>query len=175
MAPPVRKSFRARPLADLVGAAMDPLVAKQGFGEADVILNWDDIVGERLAAVTEPQRLQWPPRPPGRAPDAPPEPAALVVRVEGAFALELQHLAPLVVERVNARLGWRCVGRLLLKQGPVRHAAKRRQPPPPVTPEARSRAATAAAGVEDDALRQALERLGAAALTDAAHRSAAKR
>ncbi|HEY8578713.1 MAG TPA: DciA family protein, partial [Beijerinckiaceae bacterium] len=108
-----RKPIRARPLADLVGEALDPIVAKQGFGESDVILNWDDIVGPRLAAVSEPQKLQWPPRPPGRLPDAPPEPASLIVRVEGAFALEMQHVAPILIERVNARLGWRCVGRLV--------------------------------------------------------------
>ena len=58
----------------------------------------------------------------GADPDARPEPATLVVRVESAFALELQHLAPLLIERINAHYGWRCVGRLVLKQGPVRAA-----------------------------------------------------
>ncbi len=47
--PPRRKPSRATPLADLVGKALDPVIAKQGFGESDIILNWDDIVGARLA------------------------------------------------------------------------------------------------------------------------------
>ena len=63
-----------------------------------------------------------------RDPDARPEPATLVVRVESAFALEMQHLAPIVIERVNAHYGWRCVGRLVLKQGPVRRRPTRPAP-----------------------------------------------
>lgn len=165
MRPPSRKVSRARPLADLVTEALDPVIARQGFGESDIILNWDDIVGDRLAAVSEPQRLQWPARAPNRPPDARPEPATLIVRVEGAFALEMQHLAPVVVERVNARLGWRCVGRLTLKQGPVRRDAAPRRKPMAVDPQALARAQAASEGVVDDGLRAALARLGAAALS----------
>lgn len=161
---PLRRRPRPRALADLVGAAINPVLAKQGFGESDVILHWGDIVGPRLGSVSEPVRLQWPPRPPGRSPDAAPEPATLVVRVEGAFALELQHAAPLVIERVNARLGWRCVGRIALRQGPVRPKAARRPAPPP-DPAAAREALEAASGVADEGLREALARLGAAALS----------
>lgn len=162
--PPKRKSWRATPLADLVGKALDPVVAKQGFGESDIILHWDHIVGPRLAAVSDPVRLQWPPRPSGRSPTAPPDPATLVVRIEGAFAIELQHVAPLVIERVNARLGWKCVGRIGIRQGP----GTRRPPRParvPPDPQAAREAREAAAAIEDEALRAALARLGAAALT----------
>jgi hypothetical protein len=162
MRPPnARKQKHARPLADFVGAALDPLAAKRGFGESDILLNWDAIVGERLAKVCEPVRLQWPPRAPKAAPDAPAEPATLHLRVEGAFALELQHLAPIVRERVNARLGWRCVERVVLKQGPLekRDEAARGVAPPAEASVAR--AATLTADVDDGDLRAALTRLGA--------------
>jgi hypothetical protein len=167
--PPKRKPSRARPLADLIGKALDPVIAKQGFGESDIILHWDDIIGPRLAAVSDPVRLQWPPRPPGRSPQAPPDPATLVVRIEGAFALELQHLAPIVIERVNARLGWKCVGRIVMRQGPGKRPAARpvRRPP---DPQATQEAQAAAAAIEDESLRAALTRLGAAALTDSRKR-----
>jgi hypothetical protein len=164
--PPRRKPTRATPLADLVVKALDPLVAKQGFGESDIILHWDDIAGPRLSAVSDPIRLQWPPRPPGRSPEAPPDPATLVVRIEGAFALELQHLAPLIIERVNARLGWKCVGKLSIRQGPSPRAAAKRQHRVAPDPAARREAEAAAAGIEDDGLRAALARLGAAAISE---------
>ncbi|MFN3889113.1 MAG: DUF721 domain-containing protein [Beijerinckiaceae bacterium] len=163
--PPKRKKWIAAPLADLVGKALDPVVAKQGFGESDIILHWDDIVGPRLAAVSDPIRLQWPPRPPGRSPEAAPEPATLVVRIEGAFALELQHLAPLVIERVNARLGWRCVGRIAMRQGPGKRAAARPARRAP-DPQAAQEAQEAVAQIEDEGLRAALARLGAAAIAE---------
>lgn len=162
--PPQHRRYRPRALADLVNAAINPVIAKQGFGESDVILHWRDIVGPRLGDVSEPVRMQWPVRPPGRSPDAAPEPATLVVRIEGAFAIELQHVAPLVIERVNARLGWRCVGRISVRQGPVRRAAPKRKPAP-VDPEAARVAQEAARDIADDGLRDALARLGAAALS----------
>lgn len=144
---------------------MDPVLAKQGFGQADVILHWEEIAGARLAEHTEPLRIVWPPRGVKRDPMAGSEPATLVVQVVGAFALEAQHLAPVILERVNAHLGWRCVGRLQLRQGPVgaRRAplAGRRAP----DREAVARATALSAGVSDEALRAALTRLGAAVLT----------
>lgn len=36
----------SRPLADLVGPIIDPVLAKRAFGQPDVILCWDEIVGE---------------------------------------------------------------------------------------------------------------------------------
>ena len=162
---PARRKPFAAPLADLVGAAIDPVLAKQGFGQTDIILNWDEIAGERLAAVTEPLKLQWPSRGAKRPPDAPVEPATLVLRVEGAFAIEVQHLAAVLCERINARLGWRCVGRIALRQGPVerRDTGPRRIAPPPAA--ALEAARRMAEGVEDDALREALTRLGARVLS----------
>lgn len=159
-----RQSF-ARPLGELTRHAIDPMAAKAGFGQSDILVHWVEIAGERLAAVSEPKRLQWPPRAPNRPADAPPDPAVLVLQVEGAFALEAQHLAPLLVERINARLGWRCVGRILLRQGPVRRRPIGRVKPPPPSAAAVAAAACAVADVLDDGLRDALVRLGARALT----------
>ena len=155
MPPPPRK--RPRPLADLVAGAIDPVLARQGFSEADLILHWDDIVGERLAGNSRPIKLQWPPRP---ASDGVPRPATLVVRVEGAFAIELQHGADQVLSRVNAHLGWRCVGRLAFRQGPVDRpppAGHRKEP----TAAAIAAAAGALTDIADEGLRDALARLGA--------------
>lgn len=158
--PKPRRKTWSRPLSDLVGAVVDPVFARQGFSEADLILHWDDIVGERLAAASRPIKLQWPPRPAGRHPDAAPQPATLVIRVEGGMALEIQHGADQVLARINAHLGWRCVGKLSFRQGPIERAepvARRRQP----SEAALATAAARVAGIEDDGLRAALTRLGA--------------
>ncbi len=160
MSPPRAKKSFARPLADLIGGAIDPALAKQGFGENSVILCWDEIVGERLAGVSEPLKMQWPPRGPKRAPDAPVEPATLVLRVESGFAIEFQHIAPVVIERVNAHLGWRCVGKLAYRQGPLQRA-KTRAGPKPLDPVALAAARAETADIADEPLREALTRLGA--------------
>jgi hypothetical protein len=160
-----RKSSWSRPLADLVGAAMDPVLARQGFGQSNIILYWDDIVGTRIAAASQPLKLQWPPRGKNPNPSRGIEPAGLVIKVESGFALELQHLAPVIIDRVNAHLGWKCVGRLLLKQGPIlrRETGKRRDLP--IDPVARAEAEKTVTHISDIALREALTRLGARVLS----------
>jgi hypothetical protein len=162
---PSRRAPASRPLADLIGAAIDPVLARQGFGQSDIILYWDEIVGARLAAMSEPLCLRWPPR--GRSGmERNFAPATLVVRVESGFALELQHLTPLVIERINAHLGFACVNRIVLKQGPLTRKAPappRRRPP---SPAALAAAAERVGNIGDEPLRQALTRLGARILTE---------
>lgn len=163
--PPPRKP-RARQLADFLPDTLDPLVAKLGMSQATLVLDWAEIVGERIANVCEPARLRWPPRGPKTDPTKASDPATLQLRVAAGFGLEIQHLAPTIMERVNAHLGWRCVGRITLRQEPL----ERRRPPArrkaPEDPAARAQAEAAARDIEDDALRAALVRLGAAALSE---------
>ncbi len=163
---PRGKGVRARLLAEFVLRQIDPLVAKQGFSESSLLMRWPEIVGARVAAICAPERLQWPPRPRRGAPEKPQEPATLILRVEPGFGLEIQHLTPAILERVNAHLGWRCVSRLMLRQQPL-HAvppAPGRPARPAQNPALRARAEAETAGVDDDALRAALIRLGENAL-----------
>jgi hypothetical protein len=151
---------RPTPLADLVAGAVDPALARLGFSQSSLILHWDDIVGERIASCSEPIKLQWPPRPARRADDSAIEPATLVLRVSGAMALDVQHEAPQLIARVNAHLGWRAVGKIAIRQGPLTRATRPATRPTP-DPMAVARAEKAVAGVEDEALRRALAELGA--------------
>ncbi|WP_342360488.1 DUF721 domain-containing protein [Terrarubrum flagellatum] len=153
-----------RPLADLIDSCLGEALAKQGFAGSDIVLNWPDIVGEPLARRSRPVRIVWPRKATGMGRNpAPQEPATLHVRVESAFALELQHLAPVVVERVNAYFGWACIGRLRLEQGPVPRPKPAGAKPAP-SPAVIAAAEKAAAGIEDEGLRGALVRLGAAVM-----------
>ena len=154
----------SQPLADLIQTAIDPVLRRQGFGPSGLVLLWDDIVGERLAAMSRPVKVRWPVRQHRRAAENDLVPATLIVRVESGFALELQHLAPIVIERVNAHFGWRCVSRLLLKQGPVAAPPLARHGPRPSDKVAETAAETIVGSVMDEPLRLALTRLGARVL-----------
>jgi hypothetical protein len=153
---------RPQPLADFLDVCLSPSLAAQGFATSDIIVAWPDIVGERLAAFTQPLKIEWKRKAPHADPDARPEPATLVIRVEGAFALEMQHMAPVVIERVNVYYGWRCIGKLVLKQGPVRRPPKEQPAPRALRPEERQRIDQVLAPIEEDGLRAALDRLGQA-------------
>jgi hypothetical protein len=155
----------SRPLAEFVNRALDPLVAKQGFGESSVLLQWETIVGARIAGLCQPIRLRWPPRAKSRAPDKPEEPATLSLRVEPGFGLDIQHMSGAIINRVNAHLGWRCIGKIVLVQEPLRRDAPKPTHLAPRDPAARDRAEEATLGIEDEALRKALVKLGERAMT----------
>jgi hypothetical protein len=163
-AAPRGKGRIGRPLAELVLKQLDPLVARQGFGEASLLMQWPEIVGARVAGLCAPERLQWPARGRKPAPDRPQDPATLILRVEPGFGLEVQHMASAIIERVNAHLGWRCVARLTLRQQALAARPTQRPRPQRVDPAARAQAQSATDGVEDEALRAALIRLGERAL-----------
>ena len=151
-----------RPLADLVAPALGKTLAARGFAAADVVLAWPEIVGERLAKVCEPVALEWPRG--SRTDVTQRSPATLVMRVEGAHGLEVQHLAPVILERVNSHFGWCCAGRLAIRQGRI---GPRKEPNPvKAKPEAQAvaKGRKMAAEIADDKLREALAELGALVL-----------
>jgi hypothetical protein len=149
------KQRRARPLADLVGGTLQAAFARQGFAAVDVVSHWEEIVGPELASRSEPVRLVWPRR------EDPDSTGILTIRIEGHYAIELQHLAPVVIERVNRYFGWACVGLISIRQGPV--ARKLRAPDQPVEPaaEAVAEIEQQLGEFENEQLKSSLARLGA--------------
>ena len=146
----------AKPLSAILGKTIDEVFARQGFASRELITRWTEIAGPEIAAHSQPLKVQWP-RPVG---DAPPEPATLVLRVEGPMALEIQHQSGVILERVNRFLGWPAFGRLALRQAPLSRPQKR---PARKGPDAKkvSEVKKTLDAVEDDALKDALARLGA--------------
>ncbi len=169
-----RRQTAAAPLADLIEACVSPALRRQGFASSDILVNWDEIVGARLAGRSEPLEIRWPRRPPRADPEAPGEAATLICRVEGAFALEFEYGAALIIERINAHYGWRCLGRIIIKQGPVTARPAPRPVPPPLAVEARTRLAGLVEGAEPP-LAAALTRLGEGVLRAPAARRAAEK
>jgi hypothetical protein len=146
----------AKPLRDVVGKVVGESFRRQGFASAELVTRWTEIAGAEIAACSEPIKIQWT-RP---AEGEEREPGTLILRVEGPAAIEIQHLASVILERVNRFLGWRAVARLALRQAPLRHderKAVRR-----LDPAAAARVAATLTSIGDDDLKQALGRLGAA-------------
>jgi hypothetical protein len=74
--------------------------------------------------------------------------------------VEIQHLAPVLLERVNRFFGWQVVGQLRLRQAPLRRP--RRNPPPAANNEAAAEISAQLGEIRSAELRDALARLGAA-------------
>ena len=147
----------AKPLSVLLSDVFSDAYAKQGFAARELVTRWAEIAGTDIARYAEPLKMQWP-RPVDGQPQ---EPATLVLRVEGPAALEIQHKSDVLLERVNRFFGWHAVGRLALRQAPL---SRRERParPRPLDPKTVQEVAKTLSAVEDEALKDALARLGAA-------------
>jgi hypothetical protein len=152
----MNKPRRPRSLADIMRKPLNDAFAKQGFASTELITRWPEIVGAEIAAHSEPEKIRWP----RQVANDPSEPATLVLRVEGPTAIEIQHLSRVILERVNRFFGWQAVAQLALRQAPL----TRRMVVAPTTldPEATARIKATLGDIVDDALRDALARLGAA-------------
>src|SRR5205085_2640340 len=105
----VPRSCRARSAGDLVGEVGGQSFRRFGFIQSSIVSRWSEIVGERYAKVSLPESLRFPPGRKGGG--------ALTLLVDGAHAPLLQHLAPIIMERVNRFFGYEAVNRVIFKQG----------------------------------------------------------
>lgn len=131
-------------------------LGKRGFGEAQLVTQWEAVIGPELAGKLAPDRLSF-----ARGQRAE---GTLRLRVASAFAVEAQHLEPVIIERINGFFGYRAVARIVLVQGPPKSAPPSASQPRPLSP-AESRALDERlAAVAQPELRAALGRLGAAVI-----------
>ncbi len=145
-----------RPVAAILPKVTRKALGKQGFAHAALITDWKDVVGPELSRVSQPERLTF------RQGER--RNGTLHVRVLGAVATEMQHLAPIVIERVNRYFGFRAVSQLKLRHAAriaaatSKPSAPRRDAPRP-RDEAAQRFAPLLAAVGDDELEEILLRL----------------
>lgn len=147
-----------RPLADMASGLMDPMLQKRAGINLSLLQSWEDIVGPAIGASSRPLRILWPRR---LHQDDPFSPATLVIACEGFAALQIQHETGEIISRVNGFLGFSALGRIKIEQKPpaldFRRKPKRIAP---LAPSEERRIDKATDGIEDDALRAALARLG---------------
>lgn len=161
---------RTRPAprpAPRAGRALQGLIkeldAKFGRGASALEPRWTEIVGERLARVTRPQKLTR-----GRGGAG----GTLELRVAGPAALLVQHQSEDILQRVNLFLGPGSVDKLRIAQGPVKppvgglSPSARTRPAPRPLPAHQEAELKAALADAPDLLKSPLEQLGRAVLGD---------
>ena len=142
-----------RTLGSILPQATDPIARRRGFQNGEILTRWAEIVGPDIAEKSSPEQLSYAQ---GKGIGG-----TLRVRVESASALEIQHLEPVIVERINTFFGHAAVSHLKLIQAPLEQAVvPKREQPPEVTPAQHQAVDQIVADVEDDALRASLRALG---------------
>jgi len=124
---PPQRAMRARAVSDLLPNAGRAAFRRFGFVQSSVVSRWSEIVGKRYAGVSSPESIRFPP---GKR-----SAGVLNLIVEGAHAPMMQHVAPVIVERVNRFFGYPAVERVAFRQGLVKIArAQSRAAPPSLRP-----------------------------------------
>lgn len=136
----------------VLGAVLDPVARRRGFATASLLADWPEIIGPALARRCQPVRIET-----GRG-----RVSVLHLQCSGAFAVELQHAAPQILERINAHFGFRAVARIRLVQAglPPRVTSDLAREPDPPSPEAEAALQASLTQVADESLRERLLRLG---------------
>jgi hypothetical protein len=167
--PPLRPPPRAgRALTGLVKS----LDQRFGQGPDGLKARWREIVGDTLAARTEPVKLVK-----GRNG----QPGVLELRVDGPAAALIQHQAPGILARAGLFLGQGVVDRLRIVQGPVRmkpaaasspaaRAQARRRQTGPLDAADEARLAASLEGATEGPLKSALIKLGREVLRQSSRR-----
>ncbi len=123
-----------RGLSELIPVLTRPAFRKRSPMGAQVMSDWAVIVGPRLAEETLPKKLSA---------------GTLTIACSGPVAMELQHLGPALIERINTHAGGTIVMRLRFLQEAV---APPRPKPLPAARETPQRLPDLPAGALNDAL-----------------------
>jgi hypothetical protein len=144
-----RTAHAASGLSRALGAVLSPAARRRGFAAAAVLADWHLVVGPVLATRCQPVLLEA-------------RRGVLHVQASSAAALELQHAAPQLLDRVNTYFGRIVARRLRIVQAPPPPAPAVRAEPPlrALAPEEVAALGEAVAAVGDEALRAALLGLG---------------
>ena len=103
------RSGRARAAGDIIGEVGGAAFKRFGFIQSAIVSRWGEIVGERYARVSLPESIRFLA---GRKSGG-----VLTLLVEGAHAPLIQHLAPIIIERVNRFFGYEAINRIVFRQG----------------------------------------------------------
>ncbi|MBR0647744.1 DUF721 domain-containing protein [Plastoroseomonas hellenica] len=130
-----------RPLGAILPRLTRPAFKRRSPAGAQLMADWPAVIGPALAAVSVPKRLSA---------------GTLTLACSGPIAMELTHLAPELIARINAHLGGTPVQRLRFVQEAPRQATI---PPPRPEPQLPARVAASLTEVRSEPLRAALEKL----------------
>ena len=141
----------ARAISDLVPEIGRTAFRKFGFIQSSVVSRWREIVGAKLADVTQPAMIRFPA---GQKAGG-----TLHLTISGAHAPMLQHVAPDIIAAVNRFFGYAAIATVRMTHGQI-------APREPVQPPAMLKPVPAELGdslrdIGDPELRTVLERMAA--------------
>jgi hypothetical protein len=100
---------RARRMGEMLPAVGGVAFRRFGFVQSAIVSRWAEIVGERYAKASTPESIRFPK---GKR-----EGGTLSMMVTGAHAPMIQHVLPVIMEKVNRFFGYPAIAKVEIRQG----------------------------------------------------------
>lgn len=149
----IRRNWKALPLGALIGKSTKKAMQKRGFTEQRMLTEWSSVVGERIATFSTPEKMAY-----SQSQNAG---ATLHLRCDPSIAPEIPYLEPIILEKIATFFGFKAVARLVIHQAPVHRSTEKTTVASKDTPILSAQEA-GLESVEDEALKEALQRLATA-------------
>ncbi len=108
-------------IRDILPSVTGKTFKKHGFNDHRIMSYWHEIMGESLAHLSQPVSLS-------RKTCVDGEGGVLTVKVEGAMALEVQHLSPFIIDKINGYYGYKIIAKIKIIQGVLSESLTYKQP-----------------------------------------------
>lgn len=149
-------SLFPKTLTDCIEPLTRPVFKAKGLAHTRLLTEWSQIVGPELAASSIPEKLSFPT---GKTNDG-----ILTISVQNGFAPQMQHMQPIILERLSTYFGYKAVSRIHISHSYKKAAAT---PPPAPKPAYAPKLPTSALDristqVDDPELQAVLESFGQA-------------
>lgn len=153
---PPRRGGTARSVGEQVGDLTKRAFGRRGFSTGEIVADWARVVGDNLAGLSSPERITYPRNKRSGG--------TLHLRIaSGSIAVELQHLEPILLERINGYFGYKAVDQVRLLQAPLPDGPQKvKKENRPLDPEKLAEIAQMLTNVDDNDLRKSLEGLARA-------------
>ncbi len=137
--------------------------ARHGAAWAGLLSNWQTITGSSLSDICTPEKISWPGQQRGQAETRSKHQkigGTLVIKVSFGRALEIQHVTPQIIDRINAYYGYQAIAQVKIIQGKIEKPKISRKPVlPPLDQTTTSKLNSQMTKIGDDDLKGALRNL----------------
>ena len=149
-----KRTFVTQALGKSISKLTQVSFSKRGFADGEILHQWPTIVGEMLGKASHPDKVVYPKGLNGNG--------TLQLRVgNSGLALDIQHMEPMILDRINSHFGYRAISRIKIIQAPLPTQKEKPNYKPRVLTEAEKKTIDQQLStIGDPKLKKALENLG---------------
>ncbi|MBP6985589.1 MAG: DUF721 domain-containing protein [Alphaproteobacteria bacterium] len=108
---PNKRSYYSLEIGRLISKVVKPIMRQRGFYDVDILSEWENIIGAEWAKQTCPQKLSFNSH--SR------RSGILHILVSPGASVLIQHIQPMIIDRVNTYFGYEAIQRLKIIHGHV--------------------------------------------------------